>query len=244
MNLDFTDIKNLPDGNEENPYESFNSVQKILYEDFFKNLHRNLESKFQLLIEMSVEFVKSESSEEEESWEYEGNFYSGDGISECVEQRSLNEYSAFSTGSVLHAGLVYDDVVSSLSQKVLNSYNVTGSNWSLRRIISSNLSILHNIDSMVFNQRLVKGRTLSNSDVTTEQQQQQQQVASFDSERFTKFFHMCYDKLHWLATTTNSKTTGPSTLPISWSTKWNTGTWNEMPRSTWISQHSFPHHDA
>ena len=102
---------------------------------FFKNLSDNLESQFQLLIEMTVEFVKSESSELEESWENEGNFYSGDGVTQCVEQRNINEYSSFASGSIVGYNFVYSD------EKVLNSYNVTGSNWSLGRIISNNLSV-------------------------------------------------------------------------------------------------------
>ena len=120
-------------------------MQRILYSDFFKNLSDNLVSQFQLLIEMTVEFVKSESSELEESWENEGNFYSGDGVTQCVEQRNINEYSSFASGSIFGYDFVYSDAISILSQKVLNSYNVTDSKWSLRRIISSNLSVLYNI---------------------------------------------------------------------------------------------------
>ena len=55
----------------------------------------------QLPIKMTVDFVKSESSELEESWENEGNFYSGDGVTQCVEQRNINEYSSFASGSIV-----------------------------------------------------------------------------------------------------------------------------------------------
>ena len=80
--------------------------------------------------------------------------------------------------------------LSILSQKVLNSYNVTGSNWSLHRIISSNLSVLYNIDSKVFSKRLVKGKLPEPSQLTADQQRKQ-----FDYGRFTKLFHMCYEEI-------------------------------------------------
>ena len=124
----------------------------------------NSESQFQLLIEMTVKFVKSKESEMEImeimeiGWYNERDFYSGDGDTQCIEQRNINEYSSFASGPVEANDFVYQDAMFVLSQKVLNSHNVTGSNRSLRRIISSNLSVLHNIDSKVFAQMLVKGR--------------------------------------------------------------------------------------
>ena len=77
-------------------------MQKVIYEDFFKNLPNVVESKFQLLIEMTVEFVKTETSKGE-NWGQEGIFFSGDGTSECAEQRSVKEYSSLASGSVLGA---------------------------------------------------------------------------------------------------------------------------------------------
>ena len=76
VTLDFTDVKDLSGGRKNtDPYECFNSMQRIIYSDFFKNFSNKLGSQFQLLIEMTVEFVKSESSVElEERWENEGNF--------------------------------------------------------------------------------------------------------------------------------------------------------------------------
>ena len=71
---------------------------------------------------MTVEFVKSESSAElEERWENEGNFYSGDAITECIEQRYINEYSLFASESIVGYECVYNDAMSILSQKVLSS---------------------------------------------------------------------------------------------------------------------------
>ena len=67
---------------------------------------------------------------------------------------------------------------------------MTGSNWSLRRIVASNLSVLHNIDSKVFIQRLVKGKLPEPSQLTADQQRKQ-----FDYGRFTKLFHMCYEEI-------------------------------------------------
>ena len=53
----------------------------------------------------------------------------------------------FSSGSVFSYNFGYYNTMSNISQKVLNSYNVIGSNLSLRCIISSNLSILYDISS-------------------------------------------------------------------------------------------------
>ena len=91
VNLDFTYLTHLPGGGRDaNPYESFSIMQKVIYKDFFKNLPNVVESKFQLLIEMTVEFVKTETSEGE-NFEQEV-FFSGDTTSECAEQRSVKEY--------------------------------------------------------------------------------------------------------------------------------------------------------
>ena len=72
-----------------NPYESFNKIQSLVFKDSFKTL-RLKESQFQLMCEMTVEFIKSETVGENsvlnELWEEEGNFFSGDGTRECIEQ--------------------------------------------------------------------------------------------------------------------------------------------------------------
>ena len=76
-------------------------------------------------------------------------------------------------------------------QKVLNSFNATGSNCSQRRITSSNLTILHNIDSKVFTLRLVMGKIVGSIDVTISSTT----TPDFDVERITRLFNMCYDNV-------------------------------------------------
>ena len=52
-------------------------------------------------------------------------------------------------------------------QKVTNSYSVVGSEWSVRRIISSTMSMLNNVDESVSTRRLVKGRILPKATAPT-----------------------------------------------------------------------------
>ena len=83
----------------------------------------NSESQFQLFIEMTVKFVKSEASEMEImeiGWDNERDFYSGDGVTQCIEQRNINEYSSFASGPVEAHDFAYQDAMFVLSQKVLN----------------------------------------------------------------------------------------------------------------------------
>ena len=69
-----------------------------------------------------------------------------------------------------------------VTQKIDNSY-VVGSDWSLRRVIGSTMTILHHIDNNgVFIPRLVKGTLLPKTTAAP---------PKFDSEEFTKLF-MCY----------------------------------------------------
>ena len=110
-------------------------------------------------------------------WEREGNFFTGDGISECIEERSIKEYSFIANGITMEIGLVYKRAMGGVMQKINNSYNVVASDWSLRRVISSTMTILHHISNNgVFIPRLVKGTLLPPT--TTEA------VPKFDSEKF------------------------------------------------------------
>ena len=191
--LDFTVYANLPT-RDSNPYESFTIIQYELYKYFFNRI-KHVENAFNLMIEMTVEFVKSVTSVDEEeeeitNWENEGNFYSEDSSEECNEQRSVKEYFTLASGSVFRSASVYNRAMSALSQKVINSYNVTGNNWSLRRIISCNLSILANIDYVLSSPRLIKGRLLADN-----YEQYHPQPQQFDADRFTNMFRVCYDSV-------------------------------------------------
>ena len=195
--LDFTKLSGKPvgAGTSTSCYFSFIDVQKAIFKDFVTNfdLERASKTEFQILIEMSTEFVRTTDNEgdegdDDENWENEGTFYTGrESATECVEQRSINEYSAFSSGSLLSPLHVYGNAMNSVSQKVLNSYNVIGSNWSLRRIISSNITILHNIDIEAFSSRLVMGKIVED--------ESSNKSNDFNVDRFTQLFNMCYENV-------------------------------------------------
>ena len=119
-----------------------------------------------------------------ELWEEEGNFFSGDSTRECIEQSIIKEYSSYSAGNVFSSKVVYNETMSHLSQKVLNSFNVTGSNWSLRRIISSNISMVCHINSQTSLRRLVKGRI-----------ERKPQMPPRALIQFVQLFELCYDRL-------------------------------------------------
>ena len=71
VDLDFTYLANLPGGGHDtNPYETISIMQKVIYEDFFKNLPNVVESKFQLLREM-----RTETSERRRELGTRGNFF-------------------------------------------------------------------------------------------------------------------------------------------------------------------------
>ena len=108
-----------------------------------------------------------------------------------------------------------------MSKKIGTCFNVVGSDWSLHRVISSTLSILHNINASVFTPRLVKGRL-------TEETKEQQPAQKFDAEKFLRLFNMCYDSLQasrkirekahkmmksMVATHTSATTTSNTALP-------------------------------
>ena len=112
-NVDLDFRVNVPGAREHvsPPTETFVNIQKVLFDDFINKIFRNdYKTQFQIMIEITVEFVKSDSNEYEDNnnveWEREGEFnFGGDGISseECVEQRSINEYSSYETGATINA---------------------------------------------------------------------------------------------------------------------------------------------
>ena len=69
---------------------------------------------------------------------------------ECRERRSISEYASTSNGVMTNYKHTYDVAMGSINQKVTNSYNVVGSDWTLRRII-------FNGNVTLFAPRLVKG---------------------------------------------------------------------------------------
>ena len=69
---------------------------------------------------------------------------------------------------------------------------MTGSNWSIRRIISNNISILANINYEVSSPRLVKGIIKITDQTVTPRQQQ------FEADQFSKLFKLCYENAQLL----------------------------------------------
>ena len=188
VDMDFTDVEYLPGGSDD-PFETFTMIQKVLYGDFFTKINKRNEDSFQLLIEMSVEFVRHNNQIEQEHWENDSDFYTGN--SDCAEQRSIKEYSVLSEGAIYVSDMIYNEAMSSMSRKVTNSFNVIGSNWSLRRIISSNTSILYNSNAEVFAPRLVKGKTSAADESAGEKEI----VLTEYEKRFVEFFSSCYQTM-------------------------------------------------
>lgn len=185
LELDFNDQSKIPH-NGSSPYESFSIMIKTMFFKFFSNLNKN-ENSCQIMFEITTEFVKSE--EESETYEFEENY---DGTSEmyaeCEERRVIKEYSALSSGHILNIKQIFNEGLSDISRKVLNSFNVTGSNWSLRRIINLYLNIVYDVKSYSSISRLVKGRIPTKSLETN--------VSPNNSgEKFAKLWEMCYQQV-------------------------------------------------
>ena len=183
VELDFT--KGVTTTIVTNHFDHFLRIQKMFFSDYFEKMvqHRFANNNVcKILSEMTVEFVRddhqnndddNENLMEKEFFADERNADSGVGIifnnpsssSSSVDDRrrhayNINEYVAYNEGGILFREEVYSECMKSISNKVRNSYNVTGSNWSLRRIISSNTTILLDSNanlSLAFN-RVVNGR--------------------------------------------------------------------------------------
>ena len=117
-------------------------------------------SKFHVLIEMTVEFVRSPNEDDDDRvFENEGNFNNASGIMDCHERRNIIEYSATANGVMANRLYVYNGAMSQINHKVHNSFNVTGSDWSLRRIVLSNISLVSDFgNTTLFSPRLAKGK--------------------------------------------------------------------------------------
>lgn len=186
LDVDFNDQSKIPHTGS-SPYESFCTIIQAMFLNFFSNLNKK-ENSCQIMFEIATEFVKS--NEESEIYEFEEQYNgSTEMYAECDERRVVKEYSALSSGHILNIKRIFNEGLSDISRKVSNSFNVVGSNWSLRRIISMNLNIVYNIKSYSSISRLVKGKISDDSvefGVTTDRNEQ------ISGDKFVSLFEMCY----------------------------------------------------
>ena len=76
---------------------------------------------------------------------------------DCNERRTTREYASLSSGHV-NFKRILNEGLGILNTKVIKTFNVVGSNWSVRRIINLNATIMYDIISFTFLSRLVKGK--------------------------------------------------------------------------------------
>ena len=189
MDLDFNDQTKIPHTGS-SPYEIFIMLIKTLFFKIFSEVHTN-ENMCQIMYEITTEFVKSESSETEIYTFEENNDGTSDMYAECEEYRVVKDYSVSSSGHVLNIKRIFNEGISDLSRKVLNSFNVTGSNWSLRTIINMNVNFVFDFKSYSSISRLVKGRITSSRSFLSEHSTSHQ----IGSKEFPSYFEMCLQQL-------------------------------------------------
>ena len=86
-----------------------------------------------ILQEIVVEFVKNVEEEEEENKIYEFEDIYDTVLTDCAEYRTVKEYSHFASGDVSEANnYVYSSVSKVIANKIVNSFNVVGSDWSFK----------------------------------------------------------------------------------------------------------------
>ena len=183
LDLDFNDQSKIPQTGS-SPYENFSTMIKTMFLKFFSNLIKK-ENSCQIMFEITTEFVKSE--EESEIYEFEENQDgTSDMYAECKERRVVKTYSALTFGHILNIKRIFQEGLSDISRKVLNSFNVTGSNWSLRSILNLNLIIVYDIKYFSSISRLVKGKIpLSSNEAKN----------TIARKNFAKFFEVCYQQV-------------------------------------------------
>ena len=205
---DFRDISEF------NPYETYLHFQQILYTHFFgemlkksRPISKDCSQHFHVLLEMTVEFARSDQQNQLDMWEYEGTtVYDQYGESSCSETRNLSEYLCSSHGPVSNYRNVYKESLASMKQKVGGSFNVTGSDWSLRRVVATNLSLVFDKGNSkcLYSPRLVKGKTLPRKLISSSSKMKSKVVRKnrnatikpqFSVEMFEIMFCGCYEQL-------------------------------------------------
>ena len=180
VDIDFTSKNDIS----KSPFEMFMKLVKVLFLTSFEESVKADGCFVQILNEIVVEFIKNEEEEEKEE---DGGIYEFENDNDILlvsEERSIKEYSTISSGLVICVKKVYVIASSQISQKVTNSYNVIGSNWSLRRVINFNIScVYNNVDSFSYFQRLVKGKSFA------------EETSIINNESFIQLFTIIYDEL-------------------------------------------------
>ena len=149
VNLDFNDKMKIYIGI--SPLETFMLLMKVLFFKFFAGLRKS-EDSCQILFEITVEFSKSE--EKYDIYSYEDEYVTTNNMyEECEERRTVREYSALSYGNVINIQRILNEF-SNINTKVINTFNVVGSNWSVRRIINININIMYDIVFFLFDKQI------------------------------------------------------------------------------------------
>ena len=154
---------------------------------------------------MSVEFVRHENASAMGAvWEHEGSsLFDQYGESSCSERRNISEYMTSSFGPVASYRNVYKDCMASMKNKIGNSYNVTGSDWSLRRIIATNLSVVFNNERInrLYSPRLVKGRfstkpiSRNKSKIVKKSSKTNRRITVLPIDMLESMFEGCYQQI-------------------------------------------------
>ena len=133
------------------------NIVRVLFSVFFLKL-KQTENSCQIFIEITAEFSKSE--DENQAYSYEDEFNTHDYMysDDSNERRTIREYSATASGNVTDVKKVLNEVLSHVKIKVINSFNVVGSNWTIRRIVNLNVSVMYDIISFTSISRLIKGK--------------------------------------------------------------------------------------
>ena len=138
--IDFMDPKIKDEFLNESPFEVFCEISttlflKLVEEDFIEGVSS------ELLLEIVVEFIREVDDDDEDGDDFDNE--DDEDIefkNETSSQTNINEYSVGITTASDDISINFIDALSKLKGKVLNSYNIVGSNWSLRRVINLNVS--------------------------------------------------------------------------------------------------------
>ena len=128
----------------DSPFEIFMTLVSVLYKKLYSKLNNFNVNNVTILIEIIIEFIKDQAldgSDVDDVYQIEDEM---NGFEEANLKTSIKEYSVSLRDNV---ELIFNQGISQLKQKVLNSYNVIGSNWHLKRVINVNVSTVYNFNS-------------------------------------------------------------------------------------------------